>query len=335
MADLIAEPLGSKVYDGPRALDLGSESVAYVYAFSVEDRSRLAPDWMQRHPNASFVELDPEESTRAGFGWTADGRSGTVRLRSERELNAFIAGLSRPVVYLDITGLPHFVWIPLVRALLRQQIVTKVVYAEPEHYMPGPNSPHAEVYQLSDRIFNAEPIPGFASLSRELGSPVLVSLLGFEGGRFARVQQIVQTSGERTFPIIGVPGFEAEYPFITYFANRLGLREGECWMNLAFASANCPFSLLAQLEYLASAKLPPNATIKVALIGTKPHALGALLFFLRSARDVELIYDHPVRSAGRSAGTTRCWVYNLSSLVYRAERLTTSIDDQIRLTRSV
>jgi hypothetical protein len=132
----------------------------------------------------------------------------------------------------------------------------------------------------------------------------------------------VQTKGEWTFPIVGVPGFEVDYPFISYFANRLGLREGNCWMNMSFAGANCPFSLLGQLEELARTRIPADLSIKVAMIGTKPHALGALLFFLRSERDVELLYDHPVRSSGRTKGSTRSWVYRVSEYDYRSDRLT-------------
>lgn len=324
MGELLAHPLASLFYENPRSLLLES-TAAYLFSFSVEDRSRLAPDWMQRNQDTLFVEIVPDEVGRSMFSWQEGGRSGEVRLRSERELDAFLSALDRATVYVDITGLPHFVWVPLLRALLRLGVRTRAVYAEPQSYTPGRNSPEAELYELSDRISNAEPLPGFASLAREVKPPVLISLLGFEGGRFARVQEIVQTTGDRTYPIIGVPGFEPEYPFIAYFANRLALREDDCWMNLAFASANCPFSLLALLENMTEHRLPIDVTIKVALIGTKPHALGALLFFLRSERDVELIYDHPVRSAGRTTGSTRCWVYLVSDLTYRPERLTSLI----------
>jgi hypothetical protein len=324
MTELLSEPISSELFAGPRDLRVQHDA-SYLFAFSVEDRSRLAPDWMQRHPDVRFVELIPDDSTRAGFSWQSSGETGAVRLRSEKQLNEFLRALGRQTVYVDITGLPHFVWIPVIRAVLRLGLIANVVYAEPLRYVPGRNSSAAELYELSDRISNAEPLPGFASLARDVDPPVLISLLGFEGGRFARVQQIVQTSGDRTIPIIGVPGFEPEYPFIAYFANRLGLREADCWMNLAFASANCPFSLLAQLEHLATTRLPADRTIKVAMIGTKPHALGALLFFLRSERDVELIYDHPVRSAGRTKGSTRCWVYSVSNLDFRPDRLTSIV----------
>ena len=50
------------------------------------------------------------------------------------------------------------------------------------------------------------------------------------------------------------------------------------------------------------------------MIGTKPHAVGAVLFYLDSPSDVELVYDHPVRKADRTMGTSRVCVYNISLL---------------------
>jgi hypothetical protein len=321
MNELLREPLCSWPFESSRALLL-EPSASYIFCFSPEERSRLAPDWMQRNADTLFVELIPDENKRAMFSWRAGERGDEVRLRSESDLDRFVVELGRQCVYVDITGLPHFVWVPLIRSFLRNGLNVHVVYAEPRHYVAGRNTPAVGIYELSDRISNAEPLPGFASLARETTPSILVSLLGFEGGRFARVQEIVQTTGERTFPIIGVPGFEPEYPFIAYYGNRLPLRASDCWLNITFASANCPFALLAQLEHLEAQRFPEDATIKVALIGTKPHALGALLYFLRSERDIELVYDHPVRSAGRTTGSTRCWVYSVSELAYRSQRLT-------------
>lgn len=321
MPDLLRRPIPSELFDDMRSLSLERHST-YCFSNSIEDRSRLPIDWMQRHGDTVFVEIRPDDSHRSAFEWNAGADTGRVALRSEKQIEQFLDSIGRNLLYVDITGLPHFVWLPLLRAALRMRRDIRVVYAEPKDYVPGTTAPQAEMYELSDKIFNAEPLPGFASLSRDTQLPVLVPLLGFEGGRFSRVQTLVQTSGALTYPLVGLPGFHVEYPFITYYANRLSFRESKCWMNVIFAQANCPFSALFGLEDLAQRRLTADQTIKVALIGTKPHALGALLFFLRSERNVELIYDHPVRRAGRTTGATRCWVYSISELAYRPDRLT-------------
>jgi hypothetical protein len=320
MSEGLANPLVSSALRGADELNLELDS-SYLFSYSIEDRSRLAPGWMQRHQSTRFIELLPVENDRSAFQWRGDQTDTNVRLRSEQDMRAFVAGVRRGVVYLDITGLPHFVWMPVIRALLRHRVDLRVVYSEPGEYVPGLAAPGAERYELSDRVSSAEPIPGFASLERETEKPALVALLGFEGGRFARVQERVQTDAKLTFPIVGIPGFELYYPFITYFANRDSLFDGLALANVTFAQANCPFSLLYALEDLERHVLPSHGIVKIATIGTKPHSLGALLYYLRSERSVELIYDHPVRSAGRTKGAGRCWIYPLSLIDYRTERL--------------
>src|SRR2546430_221656 len=102
MPDLLTEPITSESVDSARSLQLGPRA-AYLFSFSAEDRSRLAPDWMQRNADTRFVELVPEEATRASFSWHAEGVSGKVRLRSERDLDDFVGTVQRDLVYVDIT----------------------------------------------------------------------------------------------------------------------------------------------------------------------------------------------------------------------------------------
>jgi hypothetical protein len=77
-----------------------------------------------------------------------------------------------------------------------------------------------------------------------------------------------------------------------------------------FAPANDPFGLFYLLEDISAAR--PSDVLRIAPIGTKPHALGAVLFALTNPRSVELVYDHPVRKAKRTAGVSRTFVYEIS-----------------------
>jgi hypothetical protein len=122
----------------------------------------------------------------------------------------------------------------------------------------------------------------------------------------------VQPPGRKIVPVIGVPGFRPEYPFHTYHGNTLPLRQTVSWKNVRYAIANCPFSLLYVLQDIAAEH--PLDLVKIAPIGTKPHALGAVLFALTSPRRVELVYDHPVRKATRTIGRSRILVYHVSAL---------------------
>ena len=54
--------------------------------------------------------------------------------------------------------------------------------------------------------------------------------------------------------------------------------------------------------------------MKIAMVGTKPHALGAVLFALTNPARAELIYDHPIRKPGRTGGSDRLLVYHVGAI---------------------
>ena len=136
-------------------------------------------------------------------------------------------------------------------------------------------------------------------------------LLGFEGARFQYVMDQVQPLGGRTYPVVGVPGFRPEYPFYTYEGNEPPLRT--TWKDVRVATANRPFELYEILDELAA--WLGGSVLKVAPIGTKPHAIGAVLQAIAHPDRIELVYDHPVRKAGRTEGEFRTLVYHVSAFM--------------------
>jgi len=189
-----------------------------------------------------------------------------------------------------------------------------VVYVEPTDYRHSAAPTEGEIFDLSERIAGVAPIPGFASLNEVADeNSRFVPLLGFEGVRLAHILEHVQPQGRKITPIIGVPGFRAEYPFYSFLGNRSVLVKTGAWRNTMFAPAFSPFSLFYVLEELANES--DIVHLKIAPIGTKPHALGAVLFALTRPSMVELVYDHPVRKPERTQGTGRLWVYHLSAFI--------------------
>lgn len=286
------------------------EGSTYVYGTSVEERSAHSSVWQARAANVKFVCIHEEEEDR--FRVEVNGAGEEVSLRSGRQLGQFWQRLSSQRTYLDITGLSHHVWAPLLRTALSVGVILDAVYVEPGDYRFSPTPTEGEIFDLSERIKGIRPIPGFASLSEAPDEKVcFVPLLGFEGSRFAHVLEHVQPPGGKTVPVIGVPGFRPEYPFYTYQGNRSPLLETKAWRNVRFAKANCPFSLFYLLRSIAQEHAGDR--LKIAPIGTKPHALGAVLFSLMSPDTVELIYDHPIRKSTRTAGTSKLLLYHLSA----------------------
>jgi hypothetical protein len=140
-----------------------------------------------------------------------------------------------------------------------------------------------------------------------------IPLLGFEGTRVAYLIEHVQPRNENIVPVIGVPGFSPEYPFAAYLGNRSALLETQSWKNVRYAIANCPFSLFYTIEDIAADRA--GQLLKIAPIGTKPHALGAVMYAIVNPSPVELVYDHPIRKKERTEGSARLLVYHLSSFM--------------------
>ena len=294
------------------------QGALYVTGVSVEERSRHLAAWEASCTNVTFASLVSHDSSAATFD--VGGALFDVRLRSNRDVAGIWAQKPYRAAYLDITGLPHRVWAPLLRGMRSGGLPAYCVYVEPKEYRRSDTPTEGNIYDLSESIEGISPLPGFVSLgaSRE-EEAVFVPLLGFEGARFAFMLEEVQPDRTQIYPIVGVPGFRYSYPFDTYFGNRAQLAETSSWQNVRFAAANCPFSLYHLLAELGQES--EHRYLKIAPIGTKPHALGAILYSLDHPSTTEVLYDHPVRRAMRTSGAARVCLYDLSLLPpLRAER---------------
>jgi hypothetical protein len=286
----------------------------YVFGSSGEDRSAHSKEWSAKATGVEFVIITGQESS----AFTIETKDGPVRyaLRSTEQLKSFVESFQKRHIYLDITGLGHHIWAPIIRTCLTRGESLSAIYVEPDDYRFSATPTEGEIFDLSERINGISPIPGFVTLSdRENNRVCFIPLLGFEGTRLAYLIEQVQPPGGKIFPIIGVPGFRPQYPFFTYHGNKSALIQHQAWKSVRFASANCPFSLFYALEDIA--KDYPQDMLKIAPIGTKPHALGAILYALARPQNVEIVYDHPIRKPTRTEGTFRLMVYRISILPLR------------------
>ena len=309
MARPIDKAIFTSILDDVSKLRLDPKSL-YVTGVSVEDRSRHTEIWEDGCNDATFARVVRDDAFSATV--TVNEREFFLSLRNRSSIRDFLDAHDYRCIYLDITGLSHHVWAPLLRSIRSRGERAFCVYVEPGDYQFSSAPTEHTIFDLSDRIQGIAPLPGFVSLvSSGTETPVFVPLLGFEGARFAFTLEEVQPKREDIFPVVGVPGFRAEYPFYTYVGNRLSLWETRSWRNVRFAAANCPFDLYYLLCEI-SARCGSRRMI-VAPIGTKPHALGAILYHMDYADNTEILYDHPVRRAQRTRGTSRVCVYELSA----------------------
>lgn len=311
----LSNPLPTKLYTGWGEFIPSQDSI-YLFGTSVEARSIHPEDWEAKAGHVKFVRVwSPDETQSTVFSTCRleyENKDEVLQLRAEKELIEAIRNIPGECIYLDITGLSHSIWAPLLRAAIRTGKPVNVVYAEPGSYSYSRTPTEAEIFDLSAEIRDVLPLPGFTSLVEPAHEDevVFIPLLGFEGRRLAYVLEKVQPPMETTIPIVGVPGFRMEYPFHTYLGNRNILKIKNLYVRVRFAVANSASDVFYQLGEIAEEY--PGYLMKIAPIGTKPHALGAILFAIYTKRPVELVYDHPIRKARRTIGSANILVYNVS-----------------------
>ena len=125
------EPIFTEIY--PHADEFCPiRNSVYLYGRSVEDRSTHVDAWQARAAEVKFIRVIEESDS----GFTVDGETErrTVSLRSRSQVASVIQEVGGGRLYLDITGLSHHVWAPLLRAALEKRADVKGVYVEPGDY---------------------------------------------------------------------------------------------------------------------------------------------------------------------------------------------------------
>ena len=290
-------------------IDIAHGAVLFYGVF--EQRSEINPEWLSLFGSDNTYEvLSRDDLVSAKIPKL---NSDWIWLRNRSNLLKSIECLNTSSIYLDITGLPHHVWMPLVRVCIDAGADTNCIYVEPKSYTDNPTPKSGEFFDLSERIQGFSPIPTFASLaSWPSENTILIPLLGFEGVRFRHLIETFEPNERDIAPIVGVPGFELNYPFYTFEGNASILSITRSWQRVNFVDAACPFSLYSYLSSVQ--KRDKNRLLKIATIGTKPHALGAMMFAMKND-NVELLYDHPIRRRERTKGIAKCHLYHVSAFM--------------------
>ena len=280
-----------------------------VLLFGVlEQRSEIDEEWFALFGEENTYEILSSDNLQ--LVRIPKFRADELSLRNQGNLLEFINHLNASTIFLDITGLPHHVWMPLTKVCIFAKLEVNCIYVEPKSYTYNPTPKAGEFFDLSERIQGFYPVPTFARLGRRLSEDsMLVPLLGFEGIRFRHLVERIEPNERNITPVIGVPGFELEYPFHTIEGNAAVLSNTRSWQRVNYVDASCPFSLYSYLTELR--RDAPGQYLQIATIGTKPHALGAMMFAIKD-QEVELLYDHPIRRRGRTTGFARCHLYYVS-----------------------
>lgn len=277
--------------------------------FALDDsEERASPEvWrqgMELAPDRCVVILQGQDTS---IRYRISGTEGVVGLTDASSLTQL---LGMDTVYIDVSGMSHGVWAPLLKAAINNCKCVRVIYFEPAEYSVHPSPTSASLFKLSVEFKGIHPIPGFANLMgpADESTAIFVPFLGFEGPRSRQVAMSLDPIPS-VIPVIGLPGFRIEYPQVTLACNQEFLRENSAERRVRFARANCPFeaySVLAEIR-----RDNPDSYLYVAPIGTKPHAVGAIMYAMDNPTNTEIMYDHPVKSFGRTTGIGTIHIFHI------------------------
>ena len=284
---------------------------AYLYGAS-EERSRICAFKAGKAlSTGKIIQIDENRDNHTIH--ILDNEFSIKYVPKYREVIKF---LETENIVIEISGLSNQIWCPIVKLCLEAHKNVTIIYAEPKDYKKKEGRAELSLFDLSEKTEGVNPLPGLASLNAvENEKSVFVPFLGFEGPRLSYLLEVVQPVGDNIIPVVGVPGFQLEYPFFALESNRKPLIDSKAWKRITYIKADCPFEAYELLE--KKLNQGPNVTlIKVAPIGTKPHCLGTLLFRLLHPDSCEIIYDNPVIKPERTAGLGRTHVYNISDFFW-------------------
>jgi hypothetical protein len=308
--------LYEKIYMDVLDFHIQSNSL-YIYSRSSETRSYYIANHLENQFIKSyFVELEIVESENDII--IDKNTSNKYNLRDSDNIINLLNSYRSSAIYIDTTGMSN----RIVSSLLKNAILLNkdktfeinVVYVEPCTYKIDHFKKESIFNDLSEKIHGIKPLPGFASIIPNTDEIIFIALLGFEGGRFSHILEQIQPPLDNIIPVVGVPGFRIEYPFATLWGNRQPLTETISWDNIKYVKANSVVDIFMQLKKIRQ-NVTEHTKIVLAPIGTKPHAVGAILFAISFSNQVEIVYDNPKRKINRTDGIGQIIVCNISSLL--------------------
>lgn len=286
------------------------DSSLYLYATDPETRSNYCVSKLLANNSAiNFIELEIDDED----SMNVKGDHNKLPLNSRTQIGDFLRTYSPDIIYLDVTGMSCRLAAPLIRCAILDGFDVRVVYAEPLEYKLPEFQNEGINKDLSGCVKGVKSLPGFTKVFRMCKEdPLFVVLLGFEGGRFTYLVANQQPAAENIRPVIGVPGYRMEYPFVSYWGNRVTLKTTRSWEHVEYAEANSIVDAFFVLDKIWNENHKPYMLI--APIGTKPHAIGSILYAIKNDSRVELIYDNPIQSRNRVDGVGRILVCNVTKL---------------------
>ncbi|OAS88629.1 hypothetical protein A6I77_02635 [Achromobacter xylosoxidans] len=229
---------------------------------------------------------------------------------------AKLVGQTRSLV-LETTTLGTVEVLQFLRAA-RTANLTRVdcLYVEPKDYEKDTflESSWSRDFSLSDS-HRVAGVPPFLPMQAQLAdrNVRLVAMLGYESSRLAGVfEQEPDMVAWRKFAVIGVPGYSPGWEQ-NALANNVDTLDAYRFHPVRYCSASSVSGAYDLLTQIHSEGHDENPHTTVAPLGTKPHGIAAAMFLVdhSSYQQASLLYDHPIRTKGRSSKVRRWHLYQI------------------------
>ncbi len=168
--ELINKPLFTKIYNVEEFIPI--DNSIYLYSTSVEERSEHVLKLIDKKLKVTFLKIDHDEN----YFLVEDLKIG---LRSLQELKEFWTKYDFENIYIDITGIVHQVWAPLIKSLHPFSRKINIIYVEPKIYQYNFTPTEGQIFDLSEKIKGIAPLPSFAYMREVRESESFYTTLRF------------------------------------------------------------------------------------------------------------------------------------------------------------
>jgi len=283
-------------FHGNENIDNRSTKVFKYLSSSIEDTFKIIYDESKFTIKVSKNDIDLDIFTPIEFGVN------------------FIKNISCEYLYLDATSLGFAELLLTLHNIQKffTAVIIKVLYAEPKEYTLKKEIGFEDEFDLTSSFNDFQKIPPYSLLidSNSNEKAHIIPFLGFENDRLGRI--IENDEGARYSlytPILAIPAFVAGWENISLRHHYQELEEID---NIEFSPANNPYETYQILK-----KIQRNSDYKkivLAPIGTKPHAIGGMIFLINSKIEglsVGIVYDFPIKKEKRTDGIGKIHEYTL------------------------
>jgi len=224
----------------------------------------------------------------------------------------FIQTLSFKNYYIDATSLGFAEILLILHNLneVRTGINIVIIYAEPKEYKKEKKTPFGDSFDLTKVAGDFKKIPPYSLLidSSTSSKAILVPFLGFENNRLGRIMESDDGARYKKYiPILGLPAFHPSWENISLQRHHQELKN---ITDIKFSPASNPYETYQVLDNIYKNSF--NPTLVLAPIGTKPHAIGAIIFLINKKEvdiNIGLTYDFPKKKENRTDGIGNIYEY--------------------------